>query len=229
MARLPRIAVAGRPHLVIQRVVGAQSQFLDDSDRYLYLEALKRAGRSCSVAIHAYALLESEICLLLTPTEGAALGRFVQGVARHYVPMFNQRHGRQGALWSGRFHSTVLEPEEYLLPAIRFVEQAAVRAGIVVESRDWRWSSAEHHLGRRASSLVTEHPIFWRLGNTPFERQARHELELQKMLLEVEVANFHDAARSGWPLGSTAFTAAVGQAIGRSIERRSRGRPRLLP
>src|SRR5436190_20927952 len=106
MARLPRLAVAGQPHLVIQRARAGQPAFADDADRRLYLDALIGAARSCAVAVHAYALLDDEVCLLATPHQADALGRAMQRVGRAYVPVYNRRHGRQGALWAGRFQAT---------------------------------------------------------------------------------------------------------------------------
>ena len=226
MARLPRLAVAGQPHLVIQSGRGTQPVFVDDADRQRYLEALIGAARACRVAIHAYALMDHEICLLATPVEAAALGRCMQRVGRGYVPVFNRRHGAQGALWAGRFLATAVDPERYLLASIRFVEQAPVRCGSVTHAQDWPWSSAAHHVGRGTSPWITEHPAYWRIGNTPFEREARHEIELRQMLSVDQLAELRDATRRGWPLGSTAFLAGVARATQRPPQPRPRGRPR---
>ena len=226
MARLPRLAVAGQPHLVIQRARAAQPAFVDDADRRLYLAALIGAARSCAVAVHAYALLDDEVCLLATPSRADALGRVMQRVGRAYVPVFNRRHGRHGALWAGRFQATALDPERYLLASIRYIEQAPVRSGAVAQAQDWPWSSAAHHVGRQTSPWITEHPAYWRIGNTPFEREAKHDIELHHPLGEAELAELRDATRRGWPLGSAAFVAAVGQGTDRPLQARPRGRPR---
>jgi putative transposase len=225
MARLPRLAVAGLPHLVIQHGRGAKSVFVDDADRRRYLEALLDAARACTVAIHAYVLTDHQVCLLLTPADRGALGRFMLRVGRRYVPSFNLRHGTQGSIWAGRFRSTVIEPERYLLTAIRFVEQAPVRAALVAQAQDWPWSSAAHHGGRQSSPLITDHPAYWRLGNTPFEREAKHEFEVREMLAPDLVAALQDAARGGWPLGSPAFVTSLRQACDRPVQPRPRGRP----
>ena len=106
------------------------------------------------------------------------------------------------------------------------IEQAPVRAGTVAVASEWHWSSAQHHVGRHASPLVTEHEGWWRIGNTPFEREARHDIELQRMLSDARVAELCNAARGGWPLGSPAFMAMVAQVSGQAVLPRPRGRPR---
>jgi putative transposase len=226
MARLPRLAIAGGLHLVSQRCRSPGRIFLDDIDRHLYLDSLVEGARSNAVAIHAYVLLDDEIRILVTPRDADGLGRLMQRVGRRYVPAFNQRHGTSGALWAGRFHSAALDPEHYLLQAIRYVEQAPVRAGIVSDSRAWPWSSASHHLGQKAIAWITEHPTYWALGNTPFEREAKHEAILQQALTAPELAKLEDAVRRGWALGDAVFCAGISRLVDRPTAPGPRGRPR---
>jgi putative transposase len=228
MARLPRLTVAGQPHLIIQFARPGQAPFLDGSDRRAYLEVLKDSARECGVAVHAHVLLDDQVRLLVTPRETQALGRFMQRVGRRYVPEYHRRHGGSGTLWSGRFQSAPLDPERYLLPAIQLIEQAPLQAGVVSQALDWPWSSAQHHTGRERNSWIEEHPAYWRLGNTPFEREARHQIVLEQPLLESTAAELLGAARGGWPLGSPSFVAGIAQDTQRLVKARPRGRPRRV-
>ena len=229
MARMPRLAVAGQPHLVVQRGGGVRPIFVDDADRRAYLAALAELAPGGPVVVHAYALLDDAVMLLATPREPADLSRFMQRVSRRYVPAFHRRHGGSGPLWAGRFQAAALDPERYLLPCTLLIEQAPVRAGVVAMATEWPWSSAAHHVGRGTVTWLREHAAWWRLGNTPFEREARHEVELQRMLEDDRAATLLAAARGGWPLGSAAFLAAAAQASDRPAQARPRGRPRRNP
>ena len=228
MARMPRLALAGLPHLVIQRAKPGQPVLSDDADRLRYLDALRASARDTAVAIHAYALLDDTVLLLVTPRHADDLGRFMQRVNRGFGPAFHRRHGTRGGLWAGRFQAAAIDPERYLLRAIVMVEQAPVRAGLVGAARDWVWSSAGHHAGRGPSLLVTEHEAYWHLGNTPFEREARHDIELDRMLGNEWVDGLLAAARGGWPHGSAKYIAGLGPTTetGRAMQPRPRGRPR---
>ena len=110
MARLPRLAVGGALHHVMQRGHDGHPVFRDDADRRLFLSLLSDAARAEAVAVHAYALLDSEIHLLATPAQAANLGRLMQAVGRRYVSAFNRRHQRRGTLWDGRFRSSLIDP-----------------------------------------------------------------------------------------------------------------------
>jgi len=228
MARLPRLAPAGHVHLVVLQCRAGQTMFVDDEDRRRYSVAVLESSREHAVAVHAYALLDDQVLLLATAPEAAALGRFMQAVGRRYVRPFNRRHARTGALWAGRFRSTVVDPASFLLECLRLVEQAPVRRGWVGLAGDWAWSSAAHHVGRKADSIVTEHALYWHLGNTPFERQARHARELGVMLADAVVGQLLGAARHGWPLGTAAFLKGLAETADRPVQRRPRGRPRQV-
>lgn len=227
MARLPRLSVAGQLHLVAQRGAAGQALFVDAPDRANYVSALRDAARQCAVAVHAYALLEAQVLLLLTPAEPIGLTRAMQSTARRYVGGFNSRHGRKGSVWGGRFRSAVVEPA-FLLSCMAYVEQAPVRQGLAASAGEWAWSSAPHHLGRRPDPLITEHPDVWRLGNTPFEREARYRDFLERALTAKEFEAIRASLDGGWVLGSDAFAHAMAQGAARRVRPLDRGRPKKI-
>ena len=226
MARLPRFDLAGRLHLVIQRGNVGRSVFVDDDDRRRYLGALLESSRECAVAVHAYVLMDDAVLLLATPAESNALARCIQAVGRRYVKAFNHRHGRRGALWAGRYGTTVVDPSSHLLTCVQLVEQAPLRQGLVARTSDWPWSSAAHHAGQRADAIVTEHAAYWQLGNTPFEREARYLSESAILLQDQEARNLLAAARHGWPIGPETFLRALAETTDRPLRPRPSGRPR---
>ena len=67
MARLPRLALAGYPHHIIQRGNNRQPIFLDAADRELMWSLLVEHARQQQVAVHAYVLMDNHFHLLATP------------------------------------------------------------------------------------------------------------------------------------------------------------------
>jgi putative transposase len=225
MARLPRLAVAGLPHHVIQRGHNRQAVFLDDEDRCAYLGALREAAALQRVAVQAYVLMDDHVHLLVTPPTAASLSKMLQAIGRRYVSAFNRRHGRVGTLWDGRFRATVLENGPHVLTCMRYIEQNPQRLIPPTAAIDYPWSSAGHHLGQRRDPLVTDHALFWALGNTPFERELAWRSLLDEPLGSAEIQAHTDSALKGWALGSGAFLANLGAAIERPMAPRPRGRP----
>ena len=115
MGRLPRLTVPHYPHHVIQRGNNQQVIFQDAQDFERMLDTVKEYAQKFAVAVHGYVLMPNHFHLLVTPTTGDALALMMQAVGRSYVRWFNQRHARTGTLWEGRYRSTVIEAERYLL------------------------------------------------------------------------------------------------------------------
>lgn len=225
MARLPRLALGGHAHHVLQRGHSRQAIFIDDADRQAYLEALREAAANLRVAVHGYVLMGDHVHLLITPPDADAVGRLMQAIGRRYVAGFNRRHGRSGSLWEGRFRATVIEPVPHLLGCLRYLEQNPVRAGLTASAADWPWSSAAHHLGRRRDGVISEPSPWWALGNTPFDREHAWRRLLDEPMSLRDVQQYTDSVLKGWALGSGAFLAEIGTQTDRPLQARPRGRP----
>lgn len=225
MARLPRLVVPGLPHLVIQRGNDGQPIFRDEVDRRRFIQILIDVARTNGLAVHAYVLMEDHVHLLATPAATDSLSRSMQSLGRRYVGAFNTRHGRRGTLWEGRFRCAVIETERYLLDCMRFVELNPVRSGAVARAGDYAWSSARGHLGQGQDQLLTDHPLFWALGNTPFEREVVWRCMLEQGMPEHQVARLTESALKGWACGGDAFLASLKNRIARPVAPRPRGRP----
>jgi putative transposase len=228
MARLPRAVMPGHPHLLIHQGHSGQPVFLDAADAALYLAILGDAARFARLAVHAYALFAGEVRVLATPEAADGLAQLMQAVGRRYVPAFNKTYTRSGTPWEGRFRSAVVEPGPEFLACLRFIEAPTPARGSP-RTGEPLLSSAAHHLGHRVDPLVADHPAFWALGNTPFEREAAYRRFIEQPQEEAAVATILLAARNGWALGSPAFRATVAQHTGRRVQAAARGRPRKLP
>lgn len=225
MARLPRLVVPNQPHHVIQSGADKQRIFRDPDDYTRFLGWLREAAKQFRVAIHAYVLMPTHLHLLLSPSDDGGLGRMMQWVGRHYVPYFNAKYHRTGTLWQGRYKATVIESEQYFLLCSRYIELNPVRVGLVASAADYSWSSLAHHLGSRSDPLITDHPVFWALGNTPFDREAAYRALLEQGVNEQEIAALTEATLKGWPLGSEKFKALLAKQTNRRTTPAKRGRP----
>ena len=218
------------PHLLVQRSHPAQAVFVDDADRTLFRQLLGEAARSEGVALHAYGLFDGEVRLLATPSAGEALGRMMQSLGRRYGGAFNRRHARTGGLWQGRFRATVIEPERYLVAAMCYVEEEpGWEGGTEVAASAVLSSSRGYHLGRWQDGLVTDHPVFWALGNTPFDREAAYRGRLTAGLAPGERSALEQGVLKGWPVGSPAFVDMLSARTSRRLAPLKRGRPRKVP
>ena len=163
--------------------------------------------------------------LLLTPQDATGLARMMQGIGRHYVPYFNLRYGRSGTLWQGRYRTAVIDSERYFLMCSRYIELNPVRAGLVATPAEYAWSSYRHHAGLASNTLITEHPLYWALGNTPFAREAAYRHLIEQTLSAKDVISLTDATLKGWVIGSDHFKQTLARQSGQRVTPLKPGRP----
>ena len=229
MARLPRLTLPGYPHHIIQRGNNRQMIFADTQDFATMMALLAENAHKFAVAVHAYVLMDNHFHLLATPATAEALPLMMQAVGRSYVRYFNQRHARSGTLWEGRYRSTLIETERYLLACMVYIDLNPVRAGMVAQPRAWQWSSHAHYLGQRIDKLVTPHALYWALGNTPFAREAAYAGLVQAGIGSGDQATLTEAALSGWALGDAEFVAELQKKSPRRVAKAKAGRPAITP
>jgi len=225
MARFARLSVAGQPHHIALRGADGVLVFRAPDDYRCFLRCLRDVAARRRVAIHAYVLMPDHVHLLATPATPAAIGQMIQSLGRRYVRWFNARYARSGTIWNGRYRSSVIEAEQYLLACSRYIEANPVRADLVSDASSYPWSSLRHHLGLAVDPIVTDHASFWALGNTPFERQSAYRDFAGVLDVAGKVDRLRSGIRTGRPVGSPGFLRELAEICKRPLSRRSRGRP----
>lgn len=226
MARLSRLVIPRQLHHVIQHGNNHQAIFRESADYVAFLAWLGEAAKQFEVAMHAYVLLPDHVHLLVTPADEVGLGKMMQWIGRHYVPYYNRKYERTGSLWQGRYRATVMEADLYFLRCSLSIESNPVRSKLVADAQEYPWSSFQHHIGLKIDPLITDHPLYWSLGNTPFQREAAYRDMMQQPLLSSELNSMMDATLKGWLIGTEQFKADMTKFTERRVEPMKRGRPR---
>ena len=227
MARLPRLTVPGYPHHIIQRGNNRQAIFSGPADYELLLSLIDEHARKQQVAIHAYVLMSNHFHLLATPETAEGIPQMMQAVGRRYVRTYNLRHARTGTLWEGRYKSTLIQAERYLLACMVYIDLNPVRAGMVVDPANYPWCSYQHYSGRKVDKLITPHPLYWELGNTPFAREQAYTELVRTGISDQQKRALTDSALRGWALGEPDYVADLQRRTERRVVPAKAGRPPL--
>lgn len=225
MARLPRLTIPGYPHHIIQRGNNRQPIFSGTVDYELLLNLIDEHSRKQQVAVHAYVLMSNHFHLLATPETADGIPQMMQAVGRRYVRNYNLRQARTGTLWEGRYRSTLIQAERYLLACMVYIDLNPVRAGMVADPADYPWSSYLHYIGRRTDKLITPHPLYWELGNTPFARDVAYGTLVRAGIRETDKLALTDATLRGWVLGEPDYVADLQRRTERRVVKGQAGRP----
>jgi putative transposase len=225
MPRPARIILPGQPHHIIQRGNNRQPIFFDERDRRLFHAMLGDALTAHGCVLHAYVLMTNHFHLLLTPVEEAGIGRLMQSLGRRYVGHVNRTWLRTGTLWEGRFRSTIVDTEHYVMACYRYIEANPVRARMVARPEEHLWSSYGRNALGKADALVGEHDCYSALGDTPGARQAFYRRHFDDLSQE-RIDTLRDATQRGWVPGRDSFRRQIAAALGRTVDAPVRGRPR---
>ena len=132
-------------------------------------------------------------------------------------------------MWEGRYKSTLIQTERYLLACMAYIDLNPVRAGVVVDPRDYSWSSHGHYIGRRPDRLITPHPLYWELGNTPFAREAAYAALVASGITAQQQQALTNSALRGWALGEPDYVADLQKRTVRRVSKTRAGRPPSPP
>ena len=218
MPRLRRYELTDLPQHVVQRGNNRQPTFFADADYVFYLECLRDAAKRYGCEIHAYVLMTNHIHLLVTPRKPLAIAKLLQSVGRRYVRYINYEYRRSGTLWEGRYKASLVNTQEYFLSCSRYIETNPVRADMVVDPRDYPWSSYRSNAWGEPSTLLTPHSEYTNLGSSEEER-CRTYRELFRADLEASaLQEIRDSVNQSRPLGSKRFQEQIEETLKRRLQ-----------
>lgn len=225
MPRRARLSIPGIPWHIIQRGNNRSVCFHAEEDFQYYLHFLQEFSTKYGCAIHAYVLMTNHVHLLLTPQRPDSASVLMKHLGQRYVQYINRTYKRSGTLWEGRFRSCLTQSEDYVLACYRYIELNPVRAGMVNQPKDYRWSSYHHNALGKASSLITPHEEYLRISRDQPTRLEAYRALFKAHLDEEIVGQIRNATNGNFALGGERFQKEIEVALGRRARRGQSGRP----
>jgi putative transposase len=208
MPRSARIAPGDYIYHILTRGNNRQDIFQEDEDFEKYLELLSRYKAKYTFKLYHYVLMTNHVHLVLEPAEmGGGLAEIMKGINLSYAQHYKKKYKHIGHFWQDRYKSIIISKDDYLLACGSYVELNSVRARIVTDPKDYRWSSYNTYAYGKNNSLVDEHPIYRVLSEDESERSKKYRELVKGMLLEKDAMTGEMKGRVVY--GGDAFTQEV--------------------
>ncbi len=221
MPRTARTAPGGVIFHVLNRA-NARIRIFDDASDYQAFEWLL-AGTVVRVPMHllAYCIMPNHWHLVVRPERDGQLGRFMQRLTTTHARRWHRTRGSVGSghLYQGTYKSFPVQDDEHFLTVCRYVEQNALRAGLVERAEDWRWSSL---WARLQGEAVQQKPM---LSIWPVPLPDDWLALLNESLSSKGLETLRLSVRRGRPYGNEAWQQRMAKRLGLESAFRPRGRP----
>jgi putative transposase len=205
------------PQHVCARGHNRKALFHDDKERWLYLNELQASTVQHGCELHAYALMTNHVHLLVTAHMQGALGRMMHRLGTRFARFVNVRHQATGAVFEGRYHSSLVDSKGYLLACMRYIEENPVRARMVHHPSEYSWSSHDANVSGNPGAPLTAHALYWGLGRDADERGRCYKELFGKPMLEVQLAAIRASLAKDRALGDSAFLDQLEADLGRPV------------
>lgn len=225
MPRRARLAIAGIPWHVIQRGNNRTACFYANEDYQRYLETLGEMARKYGCSIHAYVLMTNHVHLLLTPKKPDSAALLMKHLGQRYVQYVNRVYRRSGTLWEGRFRSCLTQNEEYVLSCYRYIELNPVRATMVKNPSEYRWSSYRTNAEGAPGSLIEPQEEYLRLGSTDEDRREAYRALFNAHIDGKRIEEIRNATNGNYALGNERFKEQIESMLKRRVIPKKAGRP----
>lgn len=217
MPRPPRNIVPGLYYHLISRAIDGATVFLRPADYDEFLSLMRRAQSRNGLALAAACVMPNHIHLVAAADDHRSITLWLQWLLATYGHRFNDRAGRAGHIWQGRYKAFPIQHDEHLLTVLRYVERNALRAGLVIRAEDWPWGSLAWRLGRAPGPQLSVPPVTLPSNWTDYVNASQTPAELQSLRASVNRQR---------PYGDDDWVRRTADRLGIVSTLRKQGRPR---
>jgi putative transposase len=225
MPRPLRPIADGLVYHVINRGNNGQAVFHGEGDYGAFLKAVADLKDRKKFDLYGYCLMSNHIHMVIRPREGT-ISRIVQSLLVSHTQRYHRFHRSGGHVWQGRFKSPVIQDDEHLLTVLRYVEANPLRAGIVKQAGEYRWSSFGCHGAGRADVLLTPVAPYEALAAGAPARRRRWSAYVHQTPDAAELAAIRRSGETGLPYGEQSWIDRLCRRLQLDLTIRPRGRPR---
>ena len=140
MPRTARLKSVTNIYHVIWRGINKQVIFEDDSDRYFFMNVVRKCKEVSGFKLYAFCLMTNHVHMLIQAGD-EPLEIVFRRIGSSYVKWYNQKYERTGHLFQDRYRSENVENERYFMTVLRYILQNPMKAGMESSPGKYKWTS----------------------------------------------------------------------------------------
>ncbi|MGH7807054.1 MAG: transposase [Thermodesulfobacteriota bacterium] len=210
MARPLRLAYENATYHITARGNRREKIFYSDKDKSVFLEKMNETLNKYSFTCFAYCLMDNHYHMFIK-TPHANISHGMHYLNTSYTNWFKAEHKIVGVIFQSRYKSILVDEDNYGLKLSAYIHLNPVRAGIVAEIAEYKWSSYQSYIGKISSveRLNTEFIL------SQFDEDMnKARRKYKRFVLEnIDMVNPLEDSYRGLALGSEEFIVGIEKRI----------------
>ncbi len=129
--------------------------FQDEEDKTRFIDTLFEKKKDNAFSLYAYCAMDNHTHLLIKE-EKDPIARIIKRIGTSYAHYYNRKHKRVGHVFQDRFKSEEIKSDGQLLEVIRYIHNNPVKANIVKNALEYKWSSYNEYINQKNSAFETD-------------------------------------------------------------------------
>ncbi len=219
MGRPPRVDIGGYTYHVLNRANARLPIFFKEKDYLLFENILREGVTKYDMRLIAYCLMPNHFHLVLYPKHDYDVQHFMQWLTLTHTQRWHisKETTGTGHLYQGRYKSFLIEEDNHLLSVIRYVERNPLRAGLVKNVKNWKFSSLFCRQNNKDKNFLSESPVSLPKNYLSF---------VNSPLTINELDEIRTSLKKGKPYGGMVWVDKKISEYNLLTSRRERGRPK---
>lgn len=180
MPRRARFTIDDGIYHVMVRGNNQNRIFNDEQDFNFFLELLRKNKEKFNLKVYHYVLMNNHAHMIIKSPNGENLSGAMKRINVTYTRYYRKRYKGIGHFFQDRFKSFLIQNGKYLLECGRYVELNPIRAGIVGNPADYKWSSYKFYVQGNENSIIDVNPEYEGLSEDVIKRRELYKNYVEK-------------------------------------------------
>lgn len=172
-------------HVMVQ---GVNKEYIFYKDEYIdiYTEMITENKKDCKFDILAYCIMNNHAHFLMYVEDIEEFGKFMHKTNLMYAQLYNRNEKRSGVLFRNRYQIEPVYKVEYLINCIKYIHNNPVKAKIVQNCEEYKYSSYNDYINNEG---ISQNKIMKKIFGSYCNYKKIFENTYEKMYMDISDEN----------------------------------------